>query len=675
METIHIAPTNQTPGASYNSPICVDDFLESEPESDVDTKSGPVSVDEFLESGPEAESESDADTKSGPISVDEFLELGPEADRLYKDDILSASGLTESIKTVSAATENASEEPRDVSPSESSPTERNINKEGVDFIAYDNEDADADILELTENFEGESLEVCETGEVYEVSPTNRDINKEDVDRITCDDEDTDAAVLKFTENLDGESLEISESGEVSPTNRDINEEDVDHITCDDEDVLKLKENLDGKSLEVSESGEVCEVSRTNRDINEEDVDHITCDDKDADADADVLKFTENLDGKSLEVSESGEVYACNNSSKSDDNSTISKDNEPDKKEFMSSETKDLSDYEGNRTLSTQERSYDTEPEAQESLEVCDCGKVYVCNNSSKSDHNSTIGIDKVPDKQEFMASETKDLSDYEENRTLSTQERSYDTELEAQEWTYEDHCSGTEDKELQRQRQLDLEKRRNELYEKAIRRRNAPYMWFGVFLLLLEVAAASIAVKNYQDLVECCGRSIFSENEAVGDRWNQVFFLIGVLYIPVIILIEIPTLVIAQETLFLFNPMIGYLLAMHMLYTTDTRNAYIIFGLELVAMFGQSYILANMQRSPESCIHSVLNYTLAGITIYMLVMLTQQGGYCIVNDRIQSVFTDSTCNVGCIDESTCFRCDGIGDDLLATQCFIKFPEL
>jgi len=281
----------------------------------------------------------------------------------------------------------------------------------------------------------------------------------------------------------------------------------------------------------------------------------------------------------------------------------------------------------------------------------------------------------VPDNQEFMASETKDLSDYEENRTLSTQERSYDTELEAQEWTYEDHCSGTEDKELQRKRELDREQRRYERYEKAIRRRNAPYMWFGVFLLLLEVAAASIAVKNYQDLVECCGRSIFSENEAVGDRWNQVFFLIGVLYIPVIILIEIPTLVIAQETLFLFNPMIGYLLAMHMLYTTDTKNAYIIFGLELVAMFGQSYILAHMQRGPESCIHSVLNYTLAGITIYMLVMLTQQGGYCIVNDRIQSVFTDSTCNVGCIDESTCFRCDGIGDDLLATQCFIKFPEL
>lgn len=200
-------------------------------------------------------------------------------------------------------------------------------------------------------------------------------------------------------------------------------------------------------------------------------------------------------------------------------------------------------------------------------------------------------------------------------------------------------------------------------------------MWFGVFLLLLEVAGASIAVMNYQELVECCGRSIFSENEAVGERWNKAFFYIGIIYLPVIILIEIPTLIIAQETLFLFNPMVGYLLVMQMLYATDTKSAYIIFGLESVAMLGQSIILTQMQRGPEACIHSVLNYTFAGVTIYMLIILTQQGGYCIVDDRIQSVFSESTCNIACVDEDSCFRCTvSEGDDASSPHCFIRFPE-
>ena len=244
-------------------------------------------------------------------------------------------------------------------------------------------------------------------------------------------------------------------------------------------------------------------------------------------------------------------------------------------------------------------------------------------------------------------------------------------ETEEQEWTYEDYISSDANK---KQHRLDREQRSNDRYENAERRRVGKLMYFGVFLLLLEVAGASIAVKNHQELVECCGRSIFSEDESVGERWNKIFFWVGIIYLPVIILIEIPTLIIAQETLFLFNPMVGYLLAMQMLYTTDVRSAWIIFILETVAMLGQSCVLSQMRRRPESCLHSILNYTLGGITIYMMLKLTQQGGFCIVDDRIQSVLTEPTCNVACIDEETCFRCTSSGDETFLPQCFVRFPE-
>jgi len=189
-------------------------------------------------------------------------------------------------------------------------------------------------------------------------------------------------------------------------------------------------------------------------------------------------------------------------------------------------------------------------------------------------------------------------------------------------------------------------------------------MMFGVAFLLLEVAAGSIAFMNYQELTECCGNTIFSGNS---EQWNNVFYWMSISYLITIILIEIPSLVIAIEPLFLFNPMVGFLLAMHMIYVTDTKNAYIICGLETVAMVGQSIVLVKMQRSPELCIHSVLNYTLCGLVIFMLIRLTDEGGYCIVNDRIQSIFTISTCNIDCIDDASCFRCY---DD--TSSCFIQF---
>ena len=244
-----------------------------------------------------------------------------------------------------------------------------------------------------------------------------------------------------------------------------------------------------------------------------------------------------------------------------------------------------------------------------------------------------------------------------------------------QELTYDNLISTLEQSMDQRQqdRQREREEKRKERYELAERKRVDKIMYFGVFCLVLEIVGASIAVENYQPLVECCDRSIFSTDEAVGDKWNKAFYLMGILFLPFVILIEIPTLIIAHETLFLFNPMVGYLLAMHMLYTTDVESAWAIFGLETVAVLGQSWVLTQMQRRPESLLHSTINYTMAAITAYMLLRLTRQGGYCIVDDRIQLVFSDQTCNTQCLDADSCFRCDGNNDESFIPKCFIQFP--
>lgn len=250
---------------------------------------------------------------------------------------------------------------------------------------------------------------------------------------------------------------------------------------------------------------------------------------------------------------------------------------------------------------------------------------------------------------------------------------------ESQEYTYEDYegtnaeteqLSPTSESRRERRRQAREERRKN--HNERAKKRMCKIMSQGVFFLCFEIAAASIAIMNNEEFIECCGRSIFSENEAIGETWNQIFYWMGITYLLVLLLIEIPTLLIANETLFLFNPLIGFLLAMHMIYVTDVKNAFAIFGLETVAMLGQSLVLSRLPRGPESFCHALFNYTFWGITAFTLAMLTRQGGYCIVDDRIQSVYAAQTCNVACIDEATCSVCNA-GDG--STDCFIRFPEL
>ncbi|KAG7348198.1 hypothetical protein IV203_016903 [Nitzschia inconspicua] len=191
---------------------------------------------------------------------------------------------------------------------------------------------------------------------------------------------------------------------------------------------------------------------------------------------------------------------------------------------------------------------------------------------------------------------------------------------------------------------------------------------FTICILCLELGAAMIAVIFFEPLVECCGESFVSPSETTTETWNKALYGISVGYLVWIIL-DFPIVALSKEPVFLFNPMIGFLLCMHMLYVTNTTYAFAIYGLETAAMLGQSYVLMQLQRNAELCVHSIFNFIMCGIVIYALIELTRQGGYCIVGGSLQGVFTDSTCDVRCNDEASCNNCAGN-----ATQCFIPFQS-
>jgi hypothetical protein len=192
---------------------------------------------------------------------------------------------------------------------------------------------------------------------------------------------------------------------------------------------------------------------------------------------------------------------------------------------------------------------------------------------------------------------------------------------------------------------------------------------FTLALLSLELGAAIIAVLFFEPFVECCGDSFVSTSDISNDSWNQALYGISIAYLTWVI-VDFPVVAISKEPVFLFNPMIGFLLCMHMLYVTNTTYAYAIYGLETCAMLGQTYVLMQLHRNAELCIHSLFNFIMCGIVVYSLIELTRQGGYCIVGGSVQGVFSEATCNIHCVDEASCNVCDGN-----VTQCFIPFQSI
>jgi hypothetical protein len=197
-----------------------------------------------------------------------------------------------------------------------------------------------------------------------------------------------------------------------------------------------------------------------------------------------------------------------------------------------------------------------------------------------------------------------------------------------------------------------------------------PYLLlFTIFLLLCEMGTGMLAVMFYQDLPECCGDSFVSENDSVTASWNSAIFAIGIGYLTWVI-ITIPIVIISKEPVFLFNAMIGYLLAIQMLYVSNILYAYIMYGLETFAVLGQAVVLCILNRNAELCIHSLFNFTMCGLVTYLFIELSRQGGYCVVGGQLEGVFVDPTCVMNCDNIETCSFCDGE-----ATSCFFAFPPL
>jgi hypothetical protein len=188
---------------------------------------------------------------------------------------------------------------------------------------------------------------------------------------------------------------------------------------------------------------------------------------------------------------------------------------------------------------------------------------------------------------------------------------------------------------------------------------------FSFFLLFLEFCGALLAIiywDNVADVVECCGESYMSN-----DTWNVALFVIATAYLTWTI-VSGPIIAKTHEPFFLFNPMIGFLLAMHMLYTTHVVNAYIMYGIETFAMLGQTYVLCQIRKRWELSIHTLANYTVSLLMIFMITSLSNDGGYCIVDGELQSIFSNSTCsNAKCTDEVSCNICTGE-----INECFISF---
>jgi hypothetical protein len=187
-------------------------------------------------------------------------------------------------------------------------------------------------------------------------------------------------------------------------------------------------------------------------------------------------------------------------------------------------------------------------------------------------------------------------------------------------------------------------------------------------VLLLELGAAMVAIMYWEDLMECCGVSFISDAESTTSAWNTALFAVAVAYLTWVI-IEFPIISVTKEPVFLFNPMIGYLLGVHMVYVTNIFGAYLIFGLETAAMIGQTIILLQLGKNAELCIHSIFNFTMCGLVFYLIIELTKQGGYCIVDGKLESVFQIPTCDVYCTDEASCMICTAN-----ATSCFISFNQ-
>jgi hypothetical protein len=111
----------------------------------------------------------------------------------------------------------------------------------------------------------------------------------------------------------------------------------------------------------------------------------------------------------------------------------------------------------------------------------------------------------------------------------------------------------------------------------------------AIFVLLLEMGAATTFTISFDGLQECCDGTLLPGTTKNEEIWDKVFFWLAVAYLGLVV-IEI-LLVVMECPAAAFNPLIGILLTVVSLYNTKKTELLIMYGLVTAASIGENYAL------------------------------------------------------------------------------------
>jgi hypothetical protein len=187
----------------------------------------------------------------------------------------------------------------------------------------------------------------------------------------------------------------------------------------------------------------------------------------------------------------------------------------------------------------------------------------------------------------------------------------------------------------------------------------------ALVVLALEMGVALLSLVTFDGFEECCGESIFYNAAEERIRWEQAFFWTSVAYL-IIVIMQVP-FVAKGYSVTLFNPVLGFALTLLTMYNLHPKEAWIMFGLETAAALTESFGLFRDGNFTMLFVQMLWGIGACGVTLFCFISLSQQGGYCIVDGTLESVFQESTCNTSCDGvEISCIVCD-----VDQPSCFIQ----
>jgi hypothetical protein len=191
----------------------------------------------------------------------------------------------------------------------------------------------------------------------------------------------------------------------------------------------------------------------------------------------------------------------------------------------------------------------------------------------------------------------------------------------------------------------------------------------AIAVLALEMILATLAIISFDGQVECCDDHWLYDSEKGQDTWDKIFLWVSVGYLSWAVL-SIVFVAVKEYHVALLNPLIGFTLAYFTLYNAQRWEALTMYGLETAAMLLESFVLVRDQKYSLLGLQMLVVYVASGIGLYCIMAVSKDGGYCIVDGTLQSVFQNSTCNMDCDDvDIPCFVCNVVDEP---SSCFIPF---